>query len=92
MADKGTYSICFRLRRTNHEEAFVSVPVTEEILEDNPDEHGHRELDAEKLMQAAIRLGADPDTRWRVEGKPIVEVHPVQIAPNEDSGDPSKIH
>ena len=92
MAEKRTYSICFRLRRTNHEEAFVSVPVTEEILDEKRDEHGHRGLDAEKLMQMAVRLGSDPETRWRAEGTPVVEVHPVQIAPNEDSGDSSKIH
>jgi len=92
VTEKGTYSICFRLRRTNYEEAFVSVPVTEEILEQKPDEHGHRGLDAEKLMQAAIGLGSDPHTHWRTEGTPIIEVHPVQIAPNEDSGDSSKIH
>jgi hypothetical protein len=92
MAGKKDYSICFRLRRTNYEEAFVSVPVTDEVMHDIPDEHGHRRLDVEKLNEAAIRLGSDSQIRWRVEGKPIVELHPVQVAPNEDAGDPGKIH
>lgn len=92
MAEKQTYSISFRLRRTSQEEAFVSVPVTDEVLQEEADERGHRRLDVEKLTNAAIRLGSGADVRWRVEGKPIVELHPVQVAPNEDSGDPSKIH
>jgi len=92
VAEKRTYSISFRLRRTTHEDAFVSVPVTDEVLQEKPDEQGHRRLDAEKVMQAAIRLGAIPDIRWRVEGKASVEIHPIQIAPNEDAGDSGKVH
>jgi hypothetical protein len=87
-----TYSISIRLRRTTHEETFVSVPVTDAVKQDTPDEQGRFFLDGRKVMEAAVRLAVDRNTAWRLEGEPIVEPHPVQTAPNEDPGDTTKIH
>ena len=92
MAGNKTYSISFRLRRTTHEDAFVSVPVTDEVMQNAPDQQGHRRLDVDKLIREAISLGHDAKIRWRLEGEPVLEPHPIQVAPNEDPGDPSKIH
>jgi hypothetical protein len=92
VGENKTYSISFRLRRTTHEDAFVSVPVTDAVMQDTPDEQGHRRLDVDKLSRAAISLASDSKIRWRPEGDPILELHPIQVAPNEDPGDSSKIH
>ena len=92
MPEKRTYSISFRLRRTTYEEAFVSVPVTDDLWQDTPDEQGRVHLDGKKAMEAALHLGADPEICWRLEGTRLVELHPIQVAPNEGSGDSSKIH
>ena len=91
MAER-TYSISIRLRRTTHEEAFVSVPVTDAVKQDTPDDQGRFFLDGRKVMDVAVRLGAEHNISWRREGEPVVEPHPVQAAPNEDRGDVSKIH
>ena len=48
MSEPKTYSISYRLRRTTIEEAFVSVPVNEDIFEAAPDEAGYRHIDREK--------------------------------------------
>jgi hypothetical protein len=92
VAGSKTYSISFRLRRTTYEDAFVSVPVTDEVMQDKTDEQGHRRLDADKLSRAALCLASNSKTRWRAEGDPILELHPIQVAPNEHPGDSSKIH
>ena len=92
MAENRTYSISIRLRRTTYEESFVLVPVTDAVRQDTPDKQGRFFLDGNKVMEAAVRLGADPATRWRTEGQPTVELHPVQVAPNDDAGDSTKIH
>ena len=92
MAEKRTYSISFRLRRTTYEEVFVSVPVTDDLWQDTPDHQGRVRLDGKKAMDAALRLGADPEICWKSEGTPIIELHPVQTAPNDNPGDSNKIH
>ena len=92
MTGKRTYSISFRLRRTTYEEAFVSVPVTDDLWQVTPDEQGRIHLDSNKAMEVALSLGARPEICWRLEGTSLVELHPVQVAPNEGSGHSSKIH
>jgi len=92
MANHKTYSISIRLRRTTIEDAFVSVPVNDEIMQDTPNERGEFFIDGQKVMAVAVRLGTDAATRWKREGEPTVEPHPLQIAPNEDPGDSTKIH
>ncbi|EPD68820.1 hypothetical protein [Streptomyces sp. HGB0020] len=74
-----TYSVSVRLRRTVVEERYVSVPITEALLQSDPDEDGARRLDPDKLVAAAIRLGQD-DADWRPEGREVT-MHPIQKAP-----------
>jgi hypothetical protein len=92
MAEKPSYSISIRLRRTIYQEAFVSVPVDDAVKQDAPDAQGRFSLDGDKVMSVAARLGKNPTTHWITEGDPVIEVHPVQTAPNDDLGDPTKIH
>jgi hypothetical protein len=73
------YSISVRLRRTVHEEAFVSVPVTAEVMRPEPDEDGRYRLDTEKLFAEAVRMGIEGGD-WQVEATEV-EVHPIQMAP-----------
>lgn len=75
-----TYSIAVRLRRTVTEEAYVSVPVSDEVMSPEPDENGNYHLDGDKVMEAAVNLGSDPKTHWKIEGKPVIEPHPIQMA------------
>jgi len=92
MAEGRSYSISVRLRRTTFEEAFVSVPVSDAVKQDAPDAQGRFSLDGKKVMDAAIQLGGEPATHWIAEGEPMIELHPVQTAPDDDIGDPTKIH
>jgi len=71
------YSISVRLRRTIVEEVHVRVPVTQAVMGD--DDH----LDGGKVFAAAVRIGQVEDQRWRVEGEPAVELHPMQTPPPE---------
>ena len=83
MADARTHSICFRLRRTTIEDAFVRVPLTDEMFKAFPDEDGKTRLDADKVIQAALVLGHDAGTDWVVGGPAKVEPHPWQVPPPE---------
>jgi hypothetical protein len=91
MSEQKTYSISCRLRRTITEEAFVLVLVADEVKQDTPDKKGRYFLDGKKVMDAAVCLGSDPATRWTRESEVVVELHPVQVAPPEDSDDTRKI-
>jgi len=71
-----SYSIKFRVQRIRKEAAFVSVPITSELLK----EDGH--LDAEKAMQLAVAMAEEKSTVWEPEGKPTVSPHPLQLPPN----------
>ena len=73
-----TYSISVRLQRTTLEEAYVSVPVTGDVMDGHADKDGSFHLDPEKVMAAAVALGREAD--WAVEER-SVSVHPVQKAP-----------
>ena len=83
MAEPKTYSISVRLRRTTVESAFVKVPVNADAMQPTPDQDGKFRLDPEKVMEVAVNLGAQKSTQWIVEGEPIVEPHPIQVAPPE---------
>lgn len=72
-----TSSISVRLRRTVVEERYVSVPVTEVVLQDHED--GSLRLDGRKVFEEAVRLGAD-DQDWLQEDR-TVEIHPIQQPP-----------
>ena len=71
-----SYSIRFRLQRTVKETAFVSVPISPDLML----EDGH--LDAEKAMQIAVRLGEHESVQWEPDGEPVVAPHPLQLPPN----------
>lgn len=74
-----TYSVSVRLRRTVVEERYVSVPITDAVLQTQPDEDGARSIDTEKFVAAAIRLGQD-DIGWLPEEREVT-LHPIQQAP-----------
>ena len=76
-----TFSISVRLQRVTTETAHVSVALSEELLQVNPDGSRTNTIDAEKLIAAAIELGRLPVTRWSVEGDVVITPHPVQTPP-----------
>jgi hypothetical protein len=73
-----TYSVSFRLQRTTTEFAFVSVPVTSDLL--LPQADGTARLNGPALAQRAIELGHASSLTWHPEGT-AVELHPIQVAP-----------
>jgi len=73
-----TFSVSVRLQRVTTETAHVSVPLSEELFQLNPNGSGTNTIDAEKLIAAAIELGRHPATHWSVEGQVVIAPHPVQ--------------
>lgn len=74
-----TYSISVRLRRTTTEEGYVSVPVTEDLMQAEAAPDGTRFLDGEKVLAAALNL--TPPNGWLPETSEV-EVHPIQKEPD----------
>ena len=74
-----TYSISVRLRRTTTEETYLSVPVDEAIMQDEPAADGNYRIDPGKLWAEAIRL-AEQSSNWMIEDRQVAP-HPVQQAP-----------
>lgn len=74
------YSISVRLQRTTTEECYVSVPVTDALMQDETDTDDMQRLDGEKVLAAAVQLGKEA-TDWLPEAQTI-SVHPVQKAPD----------
>jgi hypothetical protein len=72
------YSVSFRLQRTTTETAFVSVPVTADLMIAQPDGTGR--IDVEKMVARAVELGKAPSVAWEAESQKI-EPHPIQMAP-----------
>ncbi|MFC9817347.1 hypothetical protein ACFVJM_35445 [Streptomyces virginiae] len=81
-----SYSISVRLQRTTVEEAYVSVPVTDAVMQREPADDGSwsYRLDTDKLFAAAVELGNEAD--WLSEGQQTV-VHPIQKAPDRADAD-----
>jgi hypothetical protein len=73
-----TYSVSFRLQRTTTEFAFVSVPVTADLLVEQSDGTGR--IDVNKMIARAIELGQAPDVPWQPEER-HVRPHPIQMPP-----------
>ena len=73
-----TFSVSVRLQRVTTETAHVSVPLSEELLQPNPDASGASTINPDKLIAAAIELGRLPSTHWSVEGDVVITPHPVQ--------------
>ena len=76
-----TYSILLHVRRIIHEDAYVSVPVTDAIMMQKED--GTFGLDTEAFIAEAIRISTDPRVEWRQESS-ITEPHPTQQPLPED--------
>jgi hypothetical protein len=76
-----TYSVSVRLRRTKVEYAFVSVPVTGNVMEQDPEDPTRLRMSGDKVFDLAKRMGADPTVLWAEESEPLIEVHPLQTAP-----------
>jgi hypothetical protein len=74
-----TYSVSFRLQRTTSEFAFVSVPVSEELIVRQPDGSGR--IDVQKMVQRAVELGQAPHVEWQLEGQEV-RPHPIQMPPD----------
>ena len=79
MSDENkTYCISLRFRRTTQEDAYLSVPVCDEIMEQSPDGSWHINPDA--MVALGIRLSAGEGVEWAVE-ETTTAMHPVQQPP-----------
>ena len=72
------HSISFRVQRTTTEAAFIKVPLTADLITEQPDGSGR--LDVEKLMVRVVELGGAGDVVWEVESSTIAP-HPTQTPP-----------
>ena len=83
MSDENPKVICvaLRVRRTTHEDAYVSVPATDAIMKPMGD--GTCRIDFEKFVAEAIRLSQDPRVEWEVEDI-STESHPTQQPKPDD--------
>jgi len=77
-----SYSVSVRLQRIRTEAAHVSVPLTSEMWRPSDDDPKRMTVDADKLMAAAIQLGAHAGTIWKPDGEPAIQPHPVQTPPD----------
>ena len=77
-----THSISVRLQRTTIEEGYVSVTVTDDLLQP-AEADGTRFLDGAKVLAAALPL--EPANGWLPESSGV-EVHPIQKAPDDADG------
>jgi hypothetical protein len=75
------YSVSWRLRRTTLEYAYVSVPLTGDMV--RPDAQGVNRIDAEAMGRRAVDLGQSPEVVWYREAERI-DLHPEQKAPEPD--------
>jgi hypothetical protein len=48
------------------------------------DEGEGRRLDVDKIVLAALELGKLESTKWKQEGDPQIEPHPLQTAPEQE--------
>ena len=75
---EAAYSVSFRLQRTTVESAFVSVPLTADLIVEQPDGTGR--IDVSKMVQRAIEMGQAPDVAWQPESQQV-QPHPIQTPP-----------
>jgi hypothetical protein len=73
-----TYSVSFRLQRTTTEFAFMSVPVTGDLMVEQPDGTGR--IDAAKMVQRANEMWQAIGVAWQPEEQ-HVQPHPTQAPP-----------
>lgn len=82
-----TYSISLRIQRTTTEVAFVKVPVTPDLIIEQPDGTGR--IDVDKMVRRAVEMGQAPEVAWQREEQ-LVHPHPIQTPPPEWGGDKSQ--
>lgn len=68
-------SISVRIRQVVVRDAYISVPISDELMVSHPD--GSFRLDGERVFSKAIELSSSPSEFWTVESE-SVEVHPIQ--------------
>jgi hypothetical protein len=73
--EQKTVSVGLHVRRVVHEDAYVAVLVTNDLLKVNED--GTASLDFEKFVAEAIRLSQSEGVDWKVE-ETSIEPHPIQ--------------
>ena len=73
-----SYSVSLRLQRVTHEYAFVKVPVTEAVMDEQPD--GSWRLNGKKIFDAGVELGRGNEVAWVPEEESI-HPHPLQTPP-----------
>jgi hypothetical protein len=78
-----TYSILFHVRRITTEDAYVSVPVTSDLMRPEPMPDGTLRLNMDAVAAAALRISRDSRVEWRVESNET-QLHPVQQPKPED--------
>ncbi len=74
---EGQTCIRLRLRRVVVEDAYVAVPLTAEIMRDEPEPDGSHRLDFDRFAQAAVALSGNAGVDWRAEER-TTQVHPTQ--------------
>ena len=72
------FSVSFRLQRTTTEFAFVSVPLTVDLMVEQTD--GTAKIDVTKIAQRAIDMGQLPGVSWQPEEQQV-KLHPLQTPP-----------
>ena len=76
MADEHT-CIVLRLRRTIVEDAYVAVPVTDAIMNEQPEPDGSFRVNFDAFVREAVRLSGDASVEWAVEERTTTP-HPIQ--------------
>jgi hypothetical protein len=74
-------SVSVRLQRITKEVAYVSVPLTRDVLQSDAGDRTSQHIDTEKLMRAATKLGRDNQTKWSLDGEVVIAPHPLKVAP-----------
>jgi hypothetical protein len=69
----GSYFIRYRIQRIIKEAAFVSVPITPDLLTKD------RGIDVEKACKVAVKMGEEPSVQWEADGDPSISMHPLQL-------------
>lgn len=82
-----TCSVSFRLQRTTTEYTLVSVPVSADLMIEQPD--GSVRIDVAKMVQRAIETSQDQGVAWQLEDQQV-RPHPIQSPPPELSGSPAE--
>lgn len=75
-----SYSIALRVQRTTIEYAYLRIPITEAVVDEQP--NGSGRINAEKLVAEGQRMAQSPEMIWYSESQTI-EPHPWQQAPSE---------